>query len=104
MTKNNVKSEKFFGRPAPEWFLSISNDHFIKNDETEYSVSDLANHYKKTKSTIRNVLLRQYEKIYEKKYQPHYSITKYGTTEVLFKGSFLKKLSSDYLDSNVYIK
>lgn len=99
-----VKSEKFFGRPAPAWFLSISSDLFIKNDDTEYSVSDLATHYKKTKSTIRNVLLRQYEKIYEKKYQPHYSITNHGTTEVLFKGSFLKKLANDYLESNIYIK
>lgn len=43
-------------------------------------------------------------KKYMKKYQPQYSITEYGTTEVLFKGSFLKKLSTDYIESNVYIK
>ncbi|WP_397601941.1 hypothetical protein [Silvanigrella sp.] len=106
MIKSNskVKSEKFFGRPAPDWFVSMVTDHFIKNDDTEYSVSDLAAHYKKTKSTIRNVLLRQYEKIYEQKFQPQYTLTKYGTTEVLFKGIFLKKLSSDYINENVYIK
>lgn len=100
----NVKSEKFFGRPAPEWFLSMSTDSFILNDDTEYSISDLAAHYKKTKSTIRNVILRNYEKLYDKKFQPQYSITNYGTTEVLFKGKFLKNLSSNYIKNNVYIK
>ncbi|WP_186650414.1 hypothetical protein [Fluviispira vulneris] len=101
---NNIKSPKFFGRPTASWFIFMSNDSFIAENETEYSVSDLASHYKKTKSTIRNVILRNYEKLYDKKFEPKYIINENGVTEVLFKGKFLKKISSDYIRENEYLR
>lgn len=103
MTQINIKCPKFFGRPTAEWFLAMSTDRFISDDQ-EYSVSDLSLHYKKTKSTIRNVILRNYQKLYEKEYKPKYIINEKGVTEVLFKGIFLKKISSDYIKINDYIK
>lgn len=104
MTKSNIKNPKFFGRPTATWFMEMCVDNHISDDNTEYSTSELSNLYQKSRSTIRRVILANYEKIYEKKFEPKYIINERGSTEVIFTGNFLKKISRDYINENKYIK